>query len=85
MKTYFVEDDELEDIYISENLTCKLGWNNVFISESVLRGYINQIKEFFNCIINNEEPKSNFKIAKDTVETIYYAYVSSSQGKKIFL
>lgn len=79
MKTYFVSEDGLDDIYISENLDCKTGWNDVFISESIERGYVNQLKDFMECILTQREPVASYEIAFQTIQTIYDAYVSAQE------
>lgn len=80
MKTYFVSNEGLDDIYISENLDCKTGWNDVFISESIERGYVNQLKDFMECILTQREPTASYEIAFQTIETIYDAYVSAQEN-----
>lgn len=83
MKTYFVNSDGLDDIYISENLDCKTGWNNVFVSESIERGYVNQLKDFLECILTDRTPVAGYEIAFQTIETIYDAYVSAQESRVI--
>lgn len=85
METYFLEEDRIEDIEIAEMLPTKIGWNKAFISDEVLRGYSNQFQNFIDSVILNEEPISNFKIAFDITKTIYAAYISSEEGKRIYL
>ncbi|WP_434310219.1 Gfo/Idh/MocA family protein [Hominifimenecus sp. rT4P-3] len=85
MQSYFVSNDNLDDIYISENLQCKQGWNNVYVSESIERGYVSQLKDFMECVVSGREPIVTFDIAAETIRTIYGAYISSSKGERVFL
>jgi len=85
METYFLEEDRIEDIEIAEMLPTKIGWNKAFISDEVLRGYANQFQNFIDSVILNEEPISSFEIAFDITKTIYAAYISSEEGKRIYL
>ena len=85
LQTYFLDQDGLEDVYISEKLDHKTGWNNVFVSESIQRGYVNQMKDFLECVAYGKEPKSNFDIAAEVTKVMYAAYVSAESGKRIDL
>lgn len=80
MKTYFLDDRGLRDVYISEKLDYKTGWNNVFVSESVQRGYVDQMQDFMECVATGREPLSNFGLARDTMKVIYAAYISAEEG-----
>ena len=83
MKTYFLDDEGLENIYISEMMTEKTGWNNIFIAEDIIRGYTYELQDFMECIANDREPLSNFDLAYETTKVIYAAYVSASEGRKV--
>lgn len=85
MKSYFLDHDELDDIYISENLNHKTGWNSVFVSESITRGYVAQMQDFMECITDNRRPISNFELAYEAIKVIYAAYLSASEGRKVSL
>jgi len=85
MQTYFLDQDGLDDVYLSEQLNEKLGWNKVFIAEEVLRGYRDQFQDFAECIAYDREPMSGIDIAYDTIRIIYAAYVSAEEGRRIDL
>lgn len=85
MKTYFLDEEGLDNVYISEMLPSKLGWNNPFISDEMIRGYINEMQDFMEAIKENREPKSGFKLAYDTIKTIYAAYMSAELGQRVYL
>ena len=85
MSTYFLDEDGLDNVPISEMLPSKTGWNNPFVSDEIIRGYTNEIQDFMEAVTYNREPKSGFQLAKDTVKVIYAAYLSAEQGKKIEL
>lgn len=74
MKTYFLDEEGLENVEISEMLQTKTGWNNPFIEDDVVRGYTNEMQDFMECIAYKRKPKSDFDIAKKTIDTIYRAY-----------
>lgn len=85
MKSFYVDDSKLENVYISEKLNCKTGWNNVFISEEVMRGYVGEFQNFAECIANNQKPDSDLDLAIETTKIMYAAYVSAEEGRRVSL
>lgn len=85
MSSYFLDEDGLENVPISEMLPSKTGWNNPFISDEIIRGYTNEIQDFMEAITDNREPKAGFELARDTAKVVYAAYLSAEQGKRIEL
>lgn len=83
MSTYFLDEDRLDDVYISEMIPSKKGWNKPFIADEIIRGYTDEMQDFMEAIYYNKEPKSGFKLAYDTIKVIYAAYMSADTGKRI--
>lgn len=83
LMTYFIDQDDLEDVYISEKLENKTGWNKVFVSESIKRGYVKQMQDFLECVVYGRQPISNFEIAAETTKVLYAAYISDSEGRRV--
>lgn len=77
MSTYFLDENGLENIEISEMLQTKCGWNNPFISDEIMRGYVSEMQEFVNCIIDNKYDSIKNNICLDVVSIIYKAYLHS--------
>lgn len=80
MSTYFLDEDRLEDVYISEMLPSKMGWNNPFLEDEIIRGYTDEMRDFVEAIYYDREPKSGFNLAYDTTKIIYAAYKSAELG-----
>ena len=80
MSTYFLDEDRLDDVYISEMLPSKMGWNNPFLEDEIIRGYTDEMRDFMDAIYYDREPKSGFDIAYDTTRITYAAYKSSELG-----
>ena len=80
METYFLDEDRLDDVYISEMLTSKTGWNKPFLEDEIIRGYTDEMRDFIESIYYDREPKSSFKLAYDTIKIIYAAYKSAELG-----
>ena len=85
LSTYYLDEEGIEDEVISEMLPSKLGWNKAFVSDEVIRGYTGQLQDFMECIAFDRDPQSDFKLAYDSLKTIYAAYVSAEEGRKVFL
>lgn len=83
LNTYFLDEDGLEDVNISEMLPCKLGWNKAFVSDEMIRGYIGELQDFVETVAYDREPTSNFSLAYDTTRVIYAAYQSAEEGRRI--
>ena len=85
MSTYFLDEDRLDDVYISEMLPSKTGWNNPFLEDEIIRGYTDEMRDFIESVYFDREPKSGFDIAYDSIRTIYAAYKSAEIGKAVEL
>ncbi|MCL2074842.1 MAG: Gfo/Idh/MocA family oxidoreductase [Betaproteobacteria bacterium] len=85
METYFLDEDNLGDVYISEMLPAKTGWNNPFLEDEIIRGYTDEMRDFMDAILYDREPKSGFGLARDTAKIIYAAYMSAEIGGKVEL
>lgn len=85
METYFVDEDRLDDVYISEMLPQKTGWNYPFLEDEIIRGYTDEMRDFIESIYYHRTPKSGFDLAYDTVKIIYAAYKSAELKKPVEL
>ncbi|RNL45760.1 Gfo/Idh/MocA family protein [Paraeggerthella hongkongensis] len=85
MSTYFLDEDCLDGVSISEMLPAKTGWNNPFLADEILRGYTDEMQDFMACIYYDAEPKSGFDLAYQTIKVLYAAYLSAEEDKRIFL
>ena len=83
MMTYFADQEGLDDVYISECLDRKVGWNNVFVAEETLRGYTQELTAFAECAAENCRAQSDFKLAYDTVRIMYAGYLSAEEGRRV--
>ena len=80
METYFLDEDRLDGVYLSEMLPSKCGWNKPFLEDEIMRGYTDEMRDFMESIYFNREPKSGFQLAYDTAKLIYAAYKSAELG-----
>lgn len=85
LETYFPDEERTEDIYISEMLPSKLGWNKPFLIDEIVRGYANEMQDFMEAVAYNRKPLCDFSLAYDTAKIIYAAYMSAEKGRRINL
>lgn len=85
MSTYFLDEDRLEDVYLSEMLPAKTGWNHPFVADEIMRGYMNEMQDFMECVAFDREPISNYRLAYDTTKITYAAYMAAESGRRIQL
>ena len=85
MSAYFLDEDGLNNVEISEMLPTKLGWNNPFLEDVIIRGYVDEMRDFMECIYYDKEPKSGFYLASQTAKIIYAAYKSAELGHAVEL
>ena len=85
METYFLDEDGLDDVYLSEMLPSKTGWNKPFLLDEVMRGYVDEMKDFMECVQYDREPKSGFNMAYLTAKVLYAAYMSAEIGHAVEL
>ncbi len=83
LNTYFLDEDGLEDTYISEMLPAKLGWNKAFVSDEIIRGYMGELQDFMETIAYDKVPSSNFELAYQTTKIMYAAYLSAEEGRRV--
>ena len=83
LMVYNEDADDLDDIYITEKLGQKAGWQSVFLEENLMRGYVGELTDFISCLATGAEPKSDFDLAYQSMQLIYAAYRSSSEGRRI--
>lgn len=83
MSTYFLDEERLDDVYISEMLPSKTGWNNPFVLDEIIRGYSAEMQDFMEVTAYGREPVSGFKIAYDTAKLTYAAYTSAEEGRRM--
>lgn len=85
MSTYFLDEDNLDDVYISEMLPSKTGWNNPFLEDEIIRGYTDEMRDFIESVYYGREPKCGFDIAYNSTKVIYAAYKSAELGVAVEL
>lgn len=83
--TYHSSGENLEDVYVTEKLGTKTGWQKVFLEEEIMRGYVGELQDFVECAAYGRQPLSSFVLASRTIELVYAAYRSAWEGRRITL
>ncbi len=82
---YHTDDSKLDDVYFTEKVETKKGWQNVFLCEEEMRGYVGELEDFFICLTQGKKPESGFPLADETMRVLYASYASAELGKRVFL
>lgn len=85
LDAYFSDDKGIEDELIVEKSDHNLGRQHALVADELVRGYYGEIQYFVECVRENKEPISGFKLAKEAMEIVSLAYCSAEQGKRIDL
>lgn len=85
MESYLLDEDGLDNVSLSEMLPSKLGWNKPFVADEIIRGYTDEMQDFAECVAYDRPAKAGFRLAYDTIRTIYAAYLSAEEGRRIDL
>lgn len=83
LNTFQASEDGLENYFLAELLPGKLGWNNAFVSDEVIRGYSDELEDFMLCVAEDKEPQSGFEIAYLVTKIVYAAYLSAEEGRPV--
>ncbi|MBQ9387541.1 MAG: Gfo/Idh/MocA family oxidoreductase [Lachnospiraceae bacterium] len=85
LRTYFLDEDGIADMRLSELCDSKTGWNNADCADDLLRGYIGEMQDFMECVATGREPLSGIDLAEQATKIIYAAYLSAESGKAVKL
>ena len=83
--TYMTDEAKLKDVYITEKVDRKTGWQFVCLEEEWTRGYIGEIQDFMECAAFGREPLSGLDLACEAIRVHYAAYRAAEEGRRITL
>jgi predicted dehydrogenase len=83
MLTYMTDEQKLADVYITEKVDRKTGWQFVCLEEEWTRGYLQEIQDFMECVATGRQPLSDLDLAYDTMQAQYAGYWSADEGRRI--
>ncbi len=85
MMTYMTDEQKLADVYITEKVDRKTGWQFVCLEEEWTRGYLQEIQDFMECVATGRQPLADLNLACETTRIQYAGYWSAGEGRRIKL
>ena len=85
MLTYMTDEEKLANVYITEKVDRKTGWQYICLEEEWTRGYVQEIQDFMECVATGRQPLSGLDLAYETMQVQYASYWSAEDGKRIAL
>jgi predicted dehydrogenase len=85
MMSYLTDEEKLADVYITEKVDRKTGWQFICLEEEWTRGYLQEIQDFMECIVTGRKPLAGLELAYDTIRINYAGYWAAEEGRRITL
>ena len=83
--SYQTSEEKLANVYITEKVDRKTGWQFVCLEEEWTRGYLQEIQDFMECAATGRQPRSGLDLAYETIKVSYAGYWSAEDGRRIAL
>jgi predicted dehydrogenase len=83
--SYLTDEAKLANVYITEKVDRKTGWQFVCLEEEWTRGYLQEIQDFMECVAVGRQPRADLALAYETMKVNYAGYWSAEEGKRITL
>jgi predicted dehydrogenase len=83
--TYMTDEQKLADVYVTEKVDRKTGWQFVCLEEEWTRGYLQEIQDFMECVATGRQPLADLDLACETTRVQYAGYWSADEGGRIKL
>src|SRR6478609_1847037 len=85
MMSYQTSEEKLANVYITEKVDRKTGWQYVCIEEEWTRGYVQEIQDFMECVATGRQPLSDLTLAFETIKVNYAGYWAAEEGRRVTL
>lgn len=85
MRVYHSDGSMLDDVYLTEKVDNKGGWQYVFLDELLMRGYVAEMQDFVACIAEGRDPESDFDLAFASVQALYAGYLAAATDRRVWL
>ena len=83
--SYLTNEEKLANVYITEKVDRKTGWQFLCLEEEWTRGYLQEIQDFMECIVHGRQPRADLDLARETIKIQYAGYWSAEEGRRIAL
>jgi predicted dehydrogenase len=85
LTSYLTDEAKLAEVYITEKVDRKTGWQFVCLEEEWTRGYLQEIQDFMECVALKRSPRAGLELACETMKLVYAGYWSAEDGRRITL
>jgi predicted dehydrogenase len=85
MLSYQTDESKLKNIYFTEKVDRKTGWQFICLDEEWTRGYVQEIQDFMECAALGREPRAGLGLAFETIRVQYAGYRAAEEGRRIAL
>jgi len=85
MLTYMTDEEKLADVYITEKVDRKTGWQFVCLEVDWTRGYLQDIQDFLECVATGRQPLADLDLACETTRVQYAGYWAAAEGRRVKL
>jgi predicted dehydrogenase len=85
MTSYLTDEEKLANVYITEKVDRKTGWQFVCLEEEWTRGYLQEIQDFMECVTSGRAPRADLALAYETIKVNYAGYWAAEEGRRIAL
>ncbi len=83
--SYLTDESRLADVYITEKVDRKTGWQKVCVEEEATRGYLGEMQDFMECIATGRVPLAGLDLAYEAIRVNYAGYLAAEEGRRVVL
>lgn len=73
LTSYQTSEEKLANVYITEKVDRKTGWQYICLEEEWTRGYLQEIQDFMECVATGRQPLADLALAFETTKVNYAA------------
>jgi len=85
LASYQTDETRLGEVYFTEKVDRKTGWQFVCLEEEWACGYRQEIQDFMECVALGRAPRAGIDLAFETMKVCYAGYWSAEEGRRITL
>jgi predicted dehydrogenase len=85
LMSYLTNEEKLANVYFTEKVDRKTGWQFICLEEEWTRGYLQEIQDFMECVVSGRQPRADLALARETIKIQYAGYWSADEGRRITL
>lgn len=83
LTSYQTSEEKLANVYITEKVDRKTGWQYICLEEEWTRGYLQEIQDFMECVATGRQPRADLALAFETTKVNYAGYWAADEGRRV--